>query len=160
MHCLARRSLSHRSDDPDRDLQLSQPDFTLVNLPTTLRVPKYKSAFRVTHRFARPLGQGDFSDLLEDLFGLDNGAQIGLEYRFGIMRGTQIGIYRTSNRTIEFFAQYSALQQRDNGLFGLDVIAHDGGHRTTSATAIRPRWESCCRASWAATARSTSSRSG
>ena len=72
-------------DDPDRDPNRSQPDFTLVNLPTTLRVPKYKSAFRVTHRFARPLGQGDFSDLAEDLFGLDSGAQIGLEYRFGIM---------------------------------------------------------------------------
>jgi hypothetical protein len=110
-------------DDPDRDPNRSQPDFTLVNLPTTLRVPKYKSAFRVTHRFARPLGQGDFGDLAEDLFGLDSGAQIGLEYRFGIMRGTQIGIYRTSNRTIEFFAQYSALQQRDNGMFGLDVMA-------------------------------------
>jgi len=110
-------------DDPDRDPNRSQPDFTLVNLPTTLRVPKYKSAFRVTHRFARPLGQGDFSDLAEDLFGLDSGAQIGLEYRFGIMRGTQIGIYRTSNRTIEFFAQYSGLQQKDNGMFGLDVIA-------------------------------------
>ncbi|HEY6616744.1 MAG TPA: DUF5777 family beta-barrel protein [Vicinamibacterales bacterium] len=109
-------------DDPDRDPNRSQPDFTLVNLPTTLRVPKYKSAFRVTHRFARPLGQGDFSDLAEDLFGLDSGAQIGLEYRFGIMRGTQIGIYRTSNRTIEFFAQYSGLQQKDHG-FGLDVIA-------------------------------------
>ena len=110
-------------DDPDRDPNRSQPDFTIVNLPTTLRVPKYKSAFRVTHRFARPLGQGDFSDLAEDLFGLDSGAQIGLEYRFGIMRGTQIGIYRTSNRTIEFFAQYSGLQQKDNGLLGLDVIA-------------------------------------
>jgi hypothetical protein len=109
-------------DDPDRDPNRSQPDFTIVNLPTTLRVPKYKSAFRVTHRFARPLGQGDFSDLASDLFGLDSGAQIGLEYRFGIMRGTQIGIYRTSNRTIEFFAQYSGLQQKDHG-FGLDVIA-------------------------------------
>jgi len=112
-----------QEDDPDRDLQLSQPDFTIVNLPTTLRLPRYKSAFRVTHRFARPLGQGDFGDLLADFFGLDTGAQIGLEYRFGIMRGTQIGIYRTSNRTIEFFAQHSTFQQGDNGLFGLDVVA-------------------------------------
>ena len=112
-----------QDDDPDRDLQLSEPDFTIVNLPTTLRLPRHESAFRVTHRFARPLGQGDFGDLLSDFFGLDNGAQIGLEYRFGLMRGTQIGIYRTSNRTIEFFAQHSTLQQGDNGLFGLDVIA-------------------------------------
>ena len=148
-----------QEDDPDRDLQPSQHDFTVVNLPTTLRVPKYKSAFRVTHRFARPLGQGDFSDLVEDLFGLDSGAQIGLEYRFGIMRGTQIGIYRTSNRTIEFFAQYSGLQQKDNGCSAW-TSSRRWTAQTTSATVIHRRWVSCCRASWAATARSTSSRSG
>src|SRR6187431_3718768 len=113
-------------DDPDRDPNRSQPDFTLVNLPTTLRVPKYKSAFRVTHRFARPLGQGDFSDLVEDLFGLDSGAQIGLEYRFGLMRGLQVGFHRTSDRTIEFFTQYSLLQQADHGV-GLGVIASIDG---------------------------------
>ena len=45
-------------DDPDLDPNRNQPDFTLVNLPTTLRVPRYKSAFRVTHRFGRPLGAG------------------------------------------------------------------------------------------------------
>ena len=79
-------------DDPDRDINFAQPDFTLVALPTTLRVPKFKSAFRVTHRFTRPLNEGSFGDLASDLFGLDSGAQIGLEYRFGIMRATQIGI--------------------------------------------------------------------
>jgi hypothetical protein len=110
-------------DDPDRDPNRAQPDFAIVNLPTTLRVPRFKSAFRVTHRFARPLGQGDFGSLLEDFFGLDNGAQIGLEYRFGLMRGLQAGIYRTSNRTIEFFGQYSLLQQGENGMIGLDVLA-------------------------------------
>jgi len=114
-------------DDPDRDPNRVQPDFTLVNLPTTLRVPRFKSAFRVTHRFYRPLGEGDFGDLLDDFFGLDNGAQIGLEYRFGIMRGTQIGVYRTSDKTIEFFAQHSTLQQKDNGLIGLDVVASMDG---------------------------------
>jgi hypothetical protein len=112
-----------QDDDPDRDLNLSQPDFTIVNLPTTQRLPRHEGVFRLTHRFARPLGQGDFSDLLSDFFGLDNGAQIGLEYRFGLMRGTQIGIYRTSNRTIQFFAQHSTFQQGDNGLFDLDIVA-------------------------------------
>src|SRR5688500_2525767 len=87
-------------DDPDRDPNPSQPDFTIVNLPTTLRVPRFKSAFRVTHRFGRPLGEGSLGDLAGDLFGLDSGAQIGLEYRFGIMRATQIGFHRTSDRKI------------------------------------------------------------
>lgn len=113
-------------DDPDRDFNRSQPDFVVVNLPTTLRVPKFKSAFRVTHRFGRPLGQGDFGDLAEDLFGLDSGAQIGLEYRFGLMRGLQVGIHRTSDRTIELFTQYSLLRQADHGV-GLGVIASIDG---------------------------------
>jgi hypothetical protein len=111
-----------QDNDPDRDLSLAQPDFTVVNLPTTLRVPRYKSAFRVTHRFARPLGAGDFGSLLEDLFGLDSGAQIGLEYRFGLMRGTQVGIHRTSDRTIQLFAQYDVVQQGDSGVLGLAAI--------------------------------------
>src|SRR5687767_447227 len=55
-----------------------EPDFTVVNLPTTLRLPRWKLAFSITHRFARPLGRGEFSDLLADFFGFDSGAQIGL----------------------------------------------------------------------------------
>jgi len=109
-----------QADDPDLDPNFSQPDFTLLALPTTLRLPKFKSAFRVTHRFGRPLGQGDFGDLVGDLFGLDNGAVIGLEYRFAPFRGMQAGIHRTSsNKTIEFFGQYDIHPQRDG--FPLDI---------------------------------------
>lgn len=112
-----------QEDDPDMDPNPAQPDFTVVALPTTLRLPRHKSAFRVTHRFGRPLGAGDFGSLLEDLFGLDSGAQIGLEYRYGLFRRTQIGIHRTSDRTIEFFGQYDIVQQRDGGAFGLAAFA-------------------------------------
>ena len=97
--------------DADRAVDPSQPDFTLVALPTTLRMPRFASSFRVTHRFTRPLAQGDFGDLLSDAFGLDNGAQIGLEYRFGIMSGTQIGFHRTSDRTIQLFGQHQVVRQ-------------------------------------------------
>ena len=110
--------------DTDGDINLAQPDFSLITLPTTLRLPKFKSAFRVTHRFGRPLGQGDFGNLLEDFFGLDSGAQIGLEYRFGIARGLQGGIYRTSDRTIQFFSQYNLMQQKADGSpIGFSVMA-------------------------------------
>ena len=111
-----------QDDDPDLDPNPSQPDFTVINLPTTLRLARHKMAFRVTHRFARPLGAGDFGDLVEDLFGLDAGAQIGLEFRYGIFRKTQIGIHRTSDRTIDFFGQYDVVQQGD-GMFGLALYA-------------------------------------
>ena len=114
-------------DDPDLDLSVTQLDFTVITLPTTLRVPHFKSAFRVTHRFGRPLGAGDFGDLLGDLFGLDSGAQIGLEYRFGLMRGLQAGIHRTSNKTIAFFGQYNLLRQEPGSPVGVGVLASIDG---------------------------------
>lgn len=105
----------------------SQPDFTLIALPTTLRVPLHRSAFRVTHRFTRPLGQGDFGDLASDFFALDSSAQIGLEYRFGIVRGGQVGIHRTNDRTIEFFGEYSVLRQGARWPLGLAAYASVDG---------------------------------
>jgi Membrane bound beta barrel domain (DUF5777) len=111
-----------QEDDPDLDPNPAQPDFTVINLPTTLRLPRFKSAFRVTHRFARPLGSGDFGNLVEDFFGFDSGALIGLEYRFGIFRGAQIGINRTSNRTIELFGQYDLLGANPDRLVNLAAL--------------------------------------
>jgi hypothetical protein len=97
-------------DDPDLSPAPMQPDFYLVNLPTSLRLPRHKFAFRVTHRFTRPLDQGDFLDSLSDLFGLDSGAQIGLELRFSPIGGGQLGIYRTNDKTIDLFASYNVLR--------------------------------------------------
>jgi hypothetical protein len=105
-------SFAQAADDANDDevFKPAEPDFTLVGLPTALRVPKYKSSFRVTHRFLRPLND-DTGGLAGDLFGLDNGAQIGLEYRFGVVPGGQVGIHRTSDKTIEFFGEYSLMRQ-------------------------------------------------
>lgn len=115
-----------QDDDPDMDPNRAQPDFTLLTLPTNLRLPRHKMAFRVTHRFGRALGEGDFGDLAGDLFGLDSGAQIGLEFRYGLVRGGQVGFYRTSNRTIQFFGQYDVLSQRNHPI-GLSVVANVDG---------------------------------
>lgn len=110
--------------DPDVRLDPLQPDFALGALPTTLRMPRNKWAFRVTHRFTRELGEGDFGDLASDLFGLDGGAQIGLELRYGLLPGTQVGVHRTSDRTIQLFVQHNFLTERnDENAFGLDAIA-------------------------------------
>ncbi|MGH9160298.1 MAG: DUF5777 family beta-barrel protein [Vicinamibacteraceae bacterium] len=115
-------------DSLDRRPDPVQPDFTIVNLPTSLRLPRFGSAFRVAHRFSRPLGEGDFGDLISDLFGLDTAAQIGLEYRFGLWRGLQVGLHRTNNeKTIEFFGTYDVLPERDGRPFGLAVHASVDG---------------------------------
>jgi hypothetical protein len=110
-------------DDPDLDLVPLQPDFTVIAMQTTLRLPRHKSYFRVTHRFGRPLGSGDFGNLLEDFFGLDSGAQIGLEYRFGLLRGTQVGVARTSDRNTEFFVHQDVMQERDGRWVSMTAIA-------------------------------------
>ena len=115
-------ALAQTAQPSDRAVDPSQPDFTIVGLPTTLRIPRFGSSFRVTHRFTRPLGQGTFSNLASDLFGLDAGAQIGLEYRFGIVAGTQIGVHRTSDRTIEMFAQHQLVRQSDGAPVTVDAL--------------------------------------
>jgi hypothetical protein len=109
--------------DPDVRVDPLQPDFTLAALPTTLRLPVHKWSFRVTHRFTRNLGEGDFGDLASNLFGLDGGAQIGLEVRYGLLPGTQIGIHRTSDRAIQLFAQHNFMNERNGRAFGFDAIA-------------------------------------
>ncbi len=115
-------SSTTQDDDPDRDINLAQPDFTLIGLPTTLRLARHKGAFRITHRFARPLDQGDFGDLVEDFFGFDSGAQIGFEYRFGIFRATQLAVHRTSDRTIQFLAQRQIIGQDEDFPIAVDAI--------------------------------------
>jgi hypothetical protein len=98
-------------EPPPEDENPAVADFTSINLPTTLRLPRRKVAFRVTHRFGRALGDGSFSDLASDFFGFDSGAQIGLELRFGLFDGTQVGLYRTSDKTIQLFAEQHLLRQ-------------------------------------------------
>jgi hypothetical protein len=125
--------------DPDLRVDALQPDFNLAALPTTLRMPVHKLAFRVTHRFTRALGDGDFGDLASDFFGLDSGAQIGLELRYGLFPGTQVGIHRTSERTIQIFGQQSLLTERDGKPIGLDaLVTLEGGNnlRTRHQSAL------------------------
>lgn len=115
------------SSRDDAALQVGQPDFTLIALPTALRLPAHKLAFRVTHRFLRALGQGDFGDLASDAFGLDNGAITALELRFGLLPGTQVGVHRSAlNKTIEFFGQHDLISQ-DRAPVGVAVWASIDG---------------------------------
>lgn len=107
-----------QATEDDAVLKLAEPDFTLISLPTSLRVPRNKSAFRVTHRFVRPLDCELCQDnWLQDFFGFDNGAVIGLEYRYGILPGVQIKAYRARERkTLELSGQYSLWTQSQKPL--------------------------------------------
>src|SRR5687767_12941808 len=73
----------------------AQTELNVINLPTTRSLERHRSYFRLTHRFARDLRRGDFGSLAEDLFSLDSGAIIGLEYRFGITDRLQAAVHRS-----------------------------------------------------------------
>ena len=115
-----------QDDDPDRDPNDSQPDFYVATLNTNLRLPKGKMNFRLTHRFLRTLGDGDFGDLAARLFGLDGGALIGLDLKYGLLPGFDIGLYRTSDRTIQFQGRYN-LMRDGSGPLGVSLVANVDG---------------------------------
>ena len=116
-----------QDDDPDRDPNDSQPDFYVATLNTNLRLPKGKFNFRLTHRFTTSLGDGDFGDLAGRLFGLDGGALVGLDLKYGLLPGLDVGIYRTSlNQTFQLQGRYNVLRD-SNGPFGMSVVANVDG---------------------------------
>jgi hypothetical protein len=107
----ASTSFAQAADD-DAALQPAEPDYRVINLPTTLRLPLYKSSFELTHRFNGNLRHGDLGDQASSLFGIDEGAVVGFEYRFAPIRHVQLVAYRTGfDRTIQFYAKWDALHQ-------------------------------------------------
>jgi len=108
--------------DDDSAIDPAHPDVTVAALPTTLALPSGGFLFRVTHRFTRPLGQGDFGEKAADLFGFDSSATVGLELRVGLGRGLQAGVYRLSDRTLTLFAQQRIFRQEGKP-FGLSLQA-------------------------------------
>jgi len=106
---------------PAHSVELDQ---TLITAPTTMPLGRHKSYFRLTHRFARDLGRGSFGGLTEDLFGLDNGAVIGLEYRFGLTSTIQAGIHRSIlGKTIHTFGRWDVVREADGRPFSLSATA-------------------------------------
>jgi Membrane bound beta barrel domain (DUF5777) len=112
-----------QSDDDDAQLRPAEPDFVVINLPTTLPLPVKRGSFHLTHRFNENLRQDSFSDQLQNLFGLDNGANIGLEFRFGVAKHLEAVVQRTSlSRTIQFSGKYDAWHQTTSRPLSLSAI--------------------------------------
>jgi hypothetical protein len=116
-------SQADADDDDDATLRPLEPDFTLINLPTTLPLPLHKGNFRLTHRFNGNLRSGNFGDQASTLFGIDEGAVIGLEYRFAVAKHVEAAVYRTNaSRTIEFYGKYDAFHESARTPVGLSAI--------------------------------------
>jgi opacity protein-like surface antigen len=91
---------------------LAEPDFRVLNLPSTLRLPVHGSNFQLTHRFNGNLRRGTAGENAGNLFGLDQGAAVGFEYRFGIARHLQAAAYRTAiDKTFQFYGKYDPVRQ-------------------------------------------------
>lgn len=100
-----------------------QIELNVITLPTTQSLQKHQSYFRLTHRFARDLTLGDFSDLAQDLFALDNGAILGLEYRFGITSNLHAGLHRsTLDKALQLFGRWDVARQSDSQAFGVSLV--------------------------------------
>jgi len=103
------------ADDDDAAPVLAEPDFRVLNLPSTLRLPLHGSNFQLTHRFNGNLRRGSLGGNASNLFGLDQGAVVGFEYRFGIARHLQAAVYRTAiDKTFQFYGKYDAVRQGDS----------------------------------------------
>lgn len=103
------------SDHDDAKLRPIEPDYTVVNLPTTLPLPVHKGQFFLTHRFGENLRNDGFGTQISNLWGLDQGATIQFGYRFGLMRDVELIAARTNfNKTITLGSKIDALHQ-DNG---------------------------------------------
>jgi len=119
-------------DDDDSRLRPLEPDFTVIDLPTTLPLP-FKTAgnFHLTHRFVGVnWRRDDASTVATNLFGFDGPAIIQLEYRIAVMKHLEAIVARTNfDRTIQFTGKYDALHDESKFPVGLSFWASvEGGN--------------------------------
>ena len=135
------------TDDDDAKLRPLEPDFVTINLPTTLPLPAHAMNFHLSHRFNEDLLNDSIGTQFSNVFGLDNGANIGLEFRYGVMKHLEAIVQRTSlSKTIQFSAKYDGWHQTATMPVGVSAIVSiegennfhntDGGNRANFAPAI------------------------
>lgn len=111
------------AETDDGELVLAEPDFRVLNLPSTLRLPVHGSSFQMTHRFNGNLRRGGIAENAKNLFGLDQGAAVGFEFRFGIARHVQAAVYRTAiDKVFQFYGKYDAVRQGEKIPVSLSAI--------------------------------------
>jgi Membrane bound beta barrel domain (DUF5777) len=135
------------ADDDDAKLRPAEPDFVTINLPTTLPLPKHAMDFHLSHRFNEDLRGDSIGTQFSNVFGLDNGANIGLEFRYGVIKHLEAIVQRTSiSKTIQFTGKYDGWHQTATMPFGLSAIVSvegdnnfhntDGGPQANFAPAL------------------------
>ena len=124
------------SDDDDAALRPLEPDFTVVNLPTTLPLPlKTGGNFHLTHRFVGVnFRRDDASTIATNLFGFDGPAIIQLEYRIAVMKHLEAIVARTEFRVVVVVGRRRGSGRRRlsrRRIRRLSVNGHRGEERET-----------------------------
>jgi len=119
-------------EDDDARLRPMEPDYYVVNVPTTLPLPVHGGNFHLTHRFGLNFRQPGmtFGTAAGNLFGLDSGATIQLEYRFGVIKHLEAIVARTNvDKDIQFSAKYDAFHQAESRPVGVSgIVAIEGSN--------------------------------
>jgi hypothetical protein len=103
---------AQQTTEDDRMLQLAEPDYRVIAVATTMLLPKHGWSFDLTHRFNGNLANGSFAENAKSLFGIDQGATIGIEFRYAFFSRVQTAAYRTSfDRTIQIHGKYDLIRQ-------------------------------------------------
>ena len=137
--------------DPDLQFVPAEPDFTLATLPSLLRMPKDRFAFRLTHRFTRAIDQGGVGSFFANFLNMDSSALVGFELRYGVARGTSASVLRTSERTIQFAAEHGLWAQRNPAVSRWTFVAVEGRNNFSEHFTRRP-WVRSSRTASATTA--------
>lgn len=125
---------SDSSSDDERLTPPGEPEFRVINLATTLRLPTHKASFELTHRFDGNLRANSFAENASNLFGLDQGAAVGLEFRYAVAHHVEAAIYRTSiDQTIQFYSKVDLLHQHASMPIGLSAIVSVEGSKNFHA---------------------------
>jgi hypothetical protein len=105
-------SATAQDDDDPAAFVPAEPDFHVVNLPTTLQLPLFKGNFSMTHRFGGNLRRGNFADQASSFFGIDTGASVSFEYRMGLLPHVQGIVHRdVFQRTVQFAGKFDIVRQ-------------------------------------------------
>jgi hypothetical protein len=124
-------------EDDDAKFRPLDPDFTVINLPTTLPLPTHAAGnFHLTHRFVGvDWRHDDFDTIASNAFGFDGPAVIQLEYRIAVMKHLEAIAARTNaGRTVQFSAKYDPIHEDGSRPFGLSAIVSVEGQNNFHST--------------------------
>lgn len=112
------------ADDTEIEDDLYQWNPKVINLPTLHRLDKGAMDFDLTHRFRGSIKESyekkDNYKGARDVLGIDNGAQMGFGFKYGILDNWNVGIYRTTLlKTYELSTQVTLLNELEEGEWNL-----------------------------------------